>query len=90
MQVIQNQYRTPETNLAARLQEVSDLWHGDKVGHMGFARGGCSPVDLQFPLLQDLLQPLLTKNLLRKQQWQKQSIKTDRTDTSLYGACKTY
>ncbi len=53
------------THLTPSLEEVCYLGHGDKVSYVGFAGGRCAPVHLQLSLLKNLLQLLLSKDLLR-------------------------
>lgn len=53
------------THLASSLEEVRYLGHRDKVSHVGFSSGRCAPVHLQLSLLKNLLQLLLSEDLLR-------------------------
>lgn len=52
------------THLTSSFEEVCNLGHGDKVGNVGFASGCRAPVHPKLPLLEDLLQLLLSQDLL--------------------------
>lgn len=51
-------------DLTTGQEKVGDLGHGHEVSDVRLARRGSAPVDLQVPRLQDLVDPLLTQDLL--------------------------
>lgn len=50
--------------LTTSLKKVPYLAHRQKVGYMWFTGSCCSPIKLQIPFLEDLINPILTDHLL--------------------------
>ena len=65
------------TYITSGPEVVSDLGDANKVGHMGFAGGGCSPVNADTAFLQNFIQLVFTKDLLSRARHKPCGLDTD-------------